>query len=198
VHKLDNLYEGLPIYVVSTGTSLRGFDFSRLNGRITIGINRIVEYYHPSIMHFIDVTAHKTHAKALESYNGLIIAGPGAGPIETHDHVFEIHRNLDTFELVGNHTTMSTNVTRSFADGFFGGGAGCTALHAAILLGGDPIYLLTPSDDEVFEALRALYLIGRPEDLADVTAATGPGTVVSTRVQQQAALTAEAIRGRKP
>lgn len=142
MHKLDNLYEGLPIYVVSTGTSLRGFDFSRLNGRITIGINRIVEYYHPSIMHFIDVTAHKTHAKALESYNGLIIAGPGAGPIETHDHVFEIHRNLDTFELVGNHTTMSTNVTRSFADGFFGGGAGCTALHAAILLGGDPIYLL--------------------------------------------------------
>jgi biotin carboxyl carrier protein len=61
---------------------------------------------------------------------------------------------------------------------------------------GAPIYLLASSDDEVFEALRALYLIGRPEDLADVTAASGPGTVVSTRVQQQASLTAESIRGR--
>lgn len=61
---------------------------------------------------------------------------------------------------------------------------------------GAPLYLLASSDDEAFEALRALYLIGRPEDLPDVTAASGPGAVVSTRVQQQAALTAEAIRGR--
>lgn len=33
-------------------------------------------------------------------------------------------------------------VGRSFNDGWFGGGAGATALHTAILLGGDPIYLL--------------------------------------------------------
>jgi hypothetical protein len=72
------------------------------------------------------------------------------------------------------------------------------AADGAAVQQGDPVYLLAPSDDEVFEALRALYLIGRPEDLPDVTAATGPGAVVSTRVQQQAALTAEAIQGRKP
>src|SRR6266478_5629253 len=67
-HKLDNLYEELPIYILSTGTSLRGFDFTRLNGKITIGINRIIEYYHPSVLHFIDVTAQATHAKALCQY----------------------------------------------------------------------------------------------------------------------------------
>jgi HEAT repeat protein len=61
---------------------------------------------------------------------------------------------------------------------------------------GSPLYLLAPSDDEVFEALRALFLIGRPDDLADVTASAGPAASISTRVQQQAALTAEAIRGR--
>lgn len=141
-HKLDNLYEGLPIYVVSTGTSLRGFDFTRLNGKITIGINRVVEHYHPTIMHFVDVTAHATHARALRNYNGLIIAGPEAGPTETHDNTFLISRNIDTFELSGDMVETSKQVGRSFSDGWFGGGAGCTALHTAILLGGNPIYLL--------------------------------------------------------
>jgi hypothetical protein len=141
-HKLDNLYEGLPIYIISTGTSLRGFDFRRLNGRITIGINRVIEYYHPSILHLVDVTAHKTHANALRDYNGMIVAGRGAAPTETHDNTFEISRNVDTFELSGDVIELSTKVGRSFSDGWFGGGAGCTALHTAILLGGNPIYLL--------------------------------------------------------
>jgi hypothetical protein len=141
-HKLDNLYEGLPIYVISTGTSLRGFDFTRLNGKVTIGINRVIEYFSPSILHIIDSTAPTTHAKALRNYNGMIIAGPGAVPTTAHDNTFEIGRNLDTFEISGKMTSTSKKVGRSFSDGWFGGGAGCTALHTAILLGGNPIYLL--------------------------------------------------------
>jgi hypothetical protein len=141
-HKLDNLYQGLPIYIVSTGTSLRGFDFTRLNGKITIGINRVIEYFSPSILHLIDSTSLTTHAKALRDYNGMIIAGPGAVPTNTHDNTFEISRNIDTFELSGNMTSTSKKVARSFSDGWFGGGAGSTALHTAILLGGNPIYLL--------------------------------------------------------
>jgi hypothetical protein len=141
-HKLDNLYEGLPIYVISTGTSLRGFDLTRLNGKITIGINRVIEYFHPSILHFVDSTAQTTHAKALRNYNGMIIAGRGAGPTHTHANTFEISRNIDTFEISRNMRSTSKKVGRSFSDGWFGGGAGCTALHTAILLGGNPIYLL--------------------------------------------------------
>ena len=141
-HKLDNLYEGLPIYVISTGTSLRGFDFTRLNGKITIGVNRVIEYFHPSILHFVDSTAQTTHAKALRGYNGMIIAGPAASPPQTHDNRFEISRNIDTFEISDNMTSRSKKVGRSFSDGWFGGGSGCTALHTAILLGGNPIYLL--------------------------------------------------------
>jgi hypothetical protein len=141
-HKLDNLYEGLPIYIISTGTSLRGFDFTRLNGKVTIGVNRVIEYFHPSIMHFVDSTAQTTHSKALRGYNGMIIAGPDASPIQRHDNKFEISRNIDTFEISGNMTSRSKKVGRSFSDGWFGGGSGCTALHTAILLGGNPIYLL--------------------------------------------------------
>lgn len=140
-HPLDGLYSGRPIFVLSTGTSLRGFDFHRLDGRITIGINRIIEHYRPSMVYFVDVSAHRKHAAALASYNGMIVAGAGAAPATTHDNVFEVAHNADTFELRGN-GSLSTIVGRSFADGLYGGGGGCTALHTAILLGGDPIYLL--------------------------------------------------------
>jgi hypothetical protein len=135
-HPLDQLYAGLPIFVLSTGTSLRGFDFHRLDGRITIGVNRIVEHYHPTVMAFVDVTAHKTHAGALAAYNGMIIAGEKAGPTDTHDNVFEVVHNLD------GRMAPTRRVGRSFADGWYGGGGGCVALHTAILLGGNPIYLL--------------------------------------------------------
>jgi hypothetical protein len=135
-HPLDNLYAGLPVFVLSTGTSLRGFDFNRLNGRITVGVNRIVEHYHPTVMTFVDVTAHKTHAQALARYNGMIIASQGAAPHDTHDNVFEVVHNLD------GRMKPTRRVGRSFADGWFGGGGGCIALHTAILLGGNPIYLL--------------------------------------------------------
>jgi hypothetical protein len=63
-HKLDKLFAGRPIYVIATGTSLRGFDFTRLDGKLTLGVNRVIEYYHPAIFFCIDVTAHKTHARA--------------------------------------------------------------------------------------------------------------------------------------
>lgn len=141
-HKLDNLYEGRPIFVVATGTSLRGFDLARLNGKIAIGINRVVEYIYPTIVHFVDRTAHRTHAAALRDYNGMIIAGEGAAPSGTHDNTFEIRRNVETFEPRGDARASATRVGRSFSDGWFGGGAGCTALHTAVLLGGDPVYLL--------------------------------------------------------
>lgn len=149
-HRLDNLYRGVPIYVISTGTSLRGFDFRRLNGKVTLGINRVVEHYHPSIMHFVDTTAHKTHERALLDYNGMIIAGVGSLPTGTHDNTFVVGptdgpppRRLDTREALLNLAAVKAQkVGRSFSDDFFGSGAGCTALHAAILLGGDPIYLL--------------------------------------------------------
>ncbi|HUP60929.1 MAG TPA: hypothetical protein VNA69_10970 [Thermoanaerobaculia bacterium] len=140
-HPLDGLYAGQPIFILSTGTSLRGFDFSRLDGRITIGINRIIEYYRPPVLHMVDMTAQYTHAAALDRYEGIIIATENAAP-RGRRNTFAIRHNVDTFELSETTTELSTFVGRSFRDGFYGGGAGCTAVHTAILLGGDPIYLL--------------------------------------------------------
>jgi biotin carboxyl carrier protein len=59
-----------------------------------------------------------------------------------------------------------------------------------------PVILIDPSPSEVFEALRALYLIGQPEDLPTVEQFLRGGDSVPANVRQQAATTAAAIRAR--
>ncbi len=61
---------------------------------------------------------------------------------------------------------------------------------------GDSVVLLAPDETQVWEALRALYLIGGPEDLDDVELYARGAEGMPPRVQDQARLTAEAIRQR--
>ena len=61
-----------------------------------------------------------------------------------------------------------------------------------------PVLMVNPSTDEIWEALRALYLIGEAQDLSAVEEfARGAGDLPAT-VRQQAELTANAIRSRQP
>jgi hypothetical protein len=62
---------------------------------------------------------------------------------------------------------------------------------------GQPIALIDPSPSEVWEALRALYLIGEQKDLPAVEQFLRGGDAVPANVRQQAELTAAAIRSRK-
>jgi hypothetical protein len=61
---------------------------------------------------------------------------------------------------------------------------------------GEEIILLTPAEEQVWEALRALYLIGQPEDLPDIERYTGRAPHMGDRIQQQARLTVAAIKQR--
>ena len=64
---------------------------------------------------------------------------------------------------------------------------------------GEEILQLGPGTEQVWEALRALYLVGRTEDLPEVERyVRGEVPGMSEEVQQQAALTAAEIRRRKP
>jgi hypothetical protein len=53
-----------------------------------------------------------------------------------------------------------------------------------------------PSDDQVWEALRALFLVGRPEDIPVIRIYEGNSPQISERVRQQAVLTEQMIRER--
>ena len=62
---------------------------------------------------------------------------------------------------------------------------------------GQPIVLIDPSPTDVWEALRALYLIGEPQDLPAVEQFVRGGDSVPLNVRQQAEVTARAIRSRQ-
>jgi hypothetical protein len=61
---------------------------------------------------------------------------------------------------------------------------------------GEAVAVVAPGESSVWESLRALYLVGQPQDLKDVERYTGDVPGMSERVRQQAALTAAAIRRR--
>jgi hypothetical protein len=61
---------------------------------------------------------------------------------------------------------------------------------------GQNILVLAPSDAQVWEALRGLYLVGQTEDLETIQNFTGRSAHLGERKRQQARFTIEAIRKR--
>jgi len=66
----------------------------------------------------------------------------------------------------------------------------------ATVAGGDKIAMLDPGTDQVWEALRALYLIGQPEDIPAIRPYEREVPEVPDHVRQQAVATEHAIRER--
>jgi hypothetical protein len=61
---------------------------------------------------------------------------------------------------------------------------------------GQELMILSPSTEQVWEGLRALYLIGQPDDIPTVQRYLRPIPGMPGRVSQQAAATLESIRAR--
>ena len=70
------------------------------------------------------------------------------------------------------------------------------AAEGAAVAAGDALAILAPGEEQVWESLRALYLVGTPDDLDDVDRFARGVPSLSDRVRQQATLTATAIRRR--
>jgi multidrug efflux pump subunit AcrA (membrane-fusion protein) len=67
----------------------------------------------------------------------------------------------------------------------------------ATVAAGQPVLLVTPSSDEIWESLRALYLMGEAQDLPAVEEFARGAPDVPAKVRQQAELTATSIRSRQ-
>jgi len=63
---------------------------------------------------------------------------------------------------------------------------------------GQPIAAIYPSDDDVWESLRALYLIGTPADLDAIAPYARQSAGATPRIAEQARLTMQQIRSRFP
>jgi hypothetical protein len=70
------------------------------------------------------------------------------------------------------------------------------AQEGARVSAGDALAVISPGESQVWEALRALYLVGQPQDLDEVERFARGVPNMSERVRQQAAATAQAIRQR--
>jgi len=68
-----------------------------------------------------------------------------------------------------------------------------SAQPGAEVFAGAELATLDPGSDQVWEALRALYVVGQPEDLPAITPYKDPAPELSQRVQQQAVETEKAI-----
>ncbi len=79
---------------------------------------------------------------------------------------------------------------------FAGEVSGIAAGTGAWVAPGAKLVSVDAGEDQVWEALRALYLIGRPEDLAEVERYTHRGLDISSQTREQAVLTARAIQAR--
>jgi pyruvate/2-oxoglutarate dehydrogenase complex dihydrolipoamide acyltransferase (E2) component len=61
---------------------------------------------------------------------------------------------------------------------------------------GDELLVLAPDSENVLQSLRALALVGGREDLGEIEVYARGVEGMTSDVQKQAALTAEAIKGR--
>jgi acetyl/propionyl-CoA carboxylase alpha subunit len=66
----------------------------------------------------------------------------------------------------------------------------------ATVAAGDEVAVINPDEGQVVESLRALYLVGQPQDLDDVVRFVRGAPHMSERVREQAEATARAIRQR--
>ena len=69
-------------------------------------------------------------------------------------------------------------------------------VDGAAVESGTALMTLAPSTEQVWEALRALYIIGTPEDIAEIQRYARPSPAIPDYIQKQAASTVEAIRDR--
>ena len=71
-----------------------------------------------------------------------------------------------------------------------------SAPTGAIVIAGTEIATVDPGDEQAWEALRALYLIGRAEDLPAIRPYERESRDIPDRVREQALLADQAIRSR--
>jgi glycosyltransferase involved in cell wall biosynthesis len=133
-------WRGKSCFIVGGGPSLKDFDFSQLEGKLTIAINRAFERFDPSIIFFMDtdfmkwLMENKFGSGVKQRFLDLrsIKIGLDLGEeVETSKSVYKIH------------SVGEEELTFKIEQGLgHGCNAGYGALNLAICLGANPIYLL--------------------------------------------------------
>lgn len=143
-----------------------------------------------SLVRFGDASGH---AQVVALLQPVVVTTPRAGRVaalarrgEPANHGTMIARIEAGPDSIGEVRAPVTGRVRSLA-----------VQEGAEVMAGAELLTLEPGTEQVWEALRALYLIGGPEDLPLVESYLRPSPDLPQRIQQQAAETARAIRTRQ-
>ncbi len=141
-----------------------------------------------SLVRFGDAAGHDLIASMLDRY---VTAAPRAGTLILRLKPGDaITPGTMVAQILANEekTEVRSEVPGTIERWSAAGGSGVQA--------GQPILLVSPSSDMVWESLRALYLIGRVDDLPKVENYARGAEGMPPQVQQQAELTVQAISSR--
>jgi biotin carboxyl carrier protein len=141
-----------------------------------------------SLVRFHDDSGHAQIVEMLRPYELL---SPLAGKVETRVKTGEVV-NPGTLVARVEIPTGSREV-RAAVPGTL---ERWMAATGTVVAAGQPIAAVAPSESMVWEALRALYLIGTAEDLPEVEPYARGINGMSPQIAQQAQATAKAIRAR--
>ena len=131
-------------FIIGGGESLKGFDFSRLDGELTIGINRSYEFFDSTLLYMMDLLyqdkivkgemdrhTRVESKKKFQNFKGtkIMLCPVSPYPIDSSIHLI---RRIE-----------KRYVSLDIWEGIFGGSnSGFGALMLAIVMGASPIYLL--------------------------------------------------------
>jgi len=143
----SDLFKGRKVFVVGSGPSLAGFDFSLLDGEKVIAINHSYKLLKHDLHVFYDASflQEARGQYSPKTHTSRVLAGRNSGAVESE--------NVQLFR-------RSPVVTRQFKDGLYMGySSALPAINAALILGAKEVYLLGIdcrflSDKEVREAAR--------------------------------------------
>ncbi len=141
-----------------------------------------------SLVRFGDPAGHSEIRATLEPF---AVPAPAGGTIEER---LKPGDEINPGTLLGH--IASGNVSNEVRSQVPGTIVKWLVADSAAVTSGEQIVAVAPSSQEQWEALRALYLIGTPEDLPPIDAIARGGTDIPQHVQQQAQNTAQAIRTR--
>jgi biotin carboxyl carrier protein len=141
-----------------------------------------------SLVRFADASGHDAIVSMLRPYE---ITSPSAGKMEERLKPGEV---VNPGTLLGHIATSAQS--RELRATVPGTVEKWLVTNGAVVPTGQPVISIVPSEKMVWESLRALYLIGRAEDLNDVGRYAGGASGMPSQIAQQAQATEKAIRAR--
>lgn len=132
------------------------------------------------------------HAIILKMLSGEPVLAPKDGKLK---RVLDVGQGVATDTVVARIQSGKTDV--EVLAGAPGSLAQWRAADGATVAAGQPIAVLSPSSRMVWEALRALYLIGTPDDLNVIAPYAHGVPAMPQQVAEQARLTMRAIHARE-